>query len=483
MKLKAKTEVILRIIKTGIIAAGLIVMLWRSFQFSPVAAQDVEPSYPFYVIQEGDSLWDIASRFGVSIEELEQANNISSPDQISAGTRLIIPGLEGINGQLVTRTVPFGESLTTLSRRYQVPTDLLTRINRITSPADLYAGASMIFPAEKQDNFSGARVYLTSGQSFLEAAAMANTNPWMILVGNELRGSWDALPEEVVFVLGREGEGPGALPGAITAVTLEPTILYQGNTSVIQVNGPPGLILNGSLAGRELNIFPDKNGYVALQGIHALTEPGLYPLILKGTLPQGAPYNGQNFEFTQSVLIRSGNYPFDPSLEVNPETIDPTVTEPEDKLWKELGEPVTAQKMWDGLFQSPVPEQFKDCWTSLFGNRRSYNGGPYRSFHSGLDFCGRIGTELYAPAAGEVVYTGSLTVRGKVTVINHGWGIYTAYDHQSEIKVKVGDVVKPGQLIGLGGATGRTTGPHLHWEVWVGGVQVDPIDWLQKTYP
>jgi murein DD-endopeptidase MepM/ murein hydrolase activator NlpD len=82
-----------------------------------------------------------------------------------------------------------------------------------------------------------------------------------------------------------------------------------------------------------------------------------------------------------------------------------------------------------------------------------------------------------------VVFAGPLTVRGNATVIDHGWGIYTAYDHQSEVFVNPGEYVEPGQLIGLGGATGRVTGPHLHLEVWVGGVKVDPIDWLQKSFP
>ena len=104
-------------------------------------------------------------------------------------------------------------------------------------------------------------------------------------------------------------------------------------------------------------------------------------------------------------------------------------------------------------------------------------------FHSGLDFCGREGTELYAPASGKVDFTGLLTVHGNATVIDHGWGVYTAYDHQSEILVKPGELVEPGRLIGRGGSTGRTTGPHLHWEVWVGGVQVDPVEWLEKPFP
>jgi len=247
---------------------------------------------------------------------------------------------------------------------------------------------------------------------------------------------------------------------------------------VVKIYAPPGVTMRGSLADRSLNFFAQDYGYVALQGIHAMTPPGLYPLTLEGELPGGG-----RFAFSQNVLIQDADFLYDPSLEVDPATIDPAVTEPEKELWESLGVPVTPDKMWDGLFASPVPADFRDCWTSLFGNRRSYNGGTYDFFHSGLDFCGRVGTELDAVAPGKVVYTNSLVVRGGVVVIDHGWGVYTAYDHLSEMLVRPGDMVQTGQLIGLGGDTGRTTGPHLHWEVWVGGVQVNPVDWLARAYP
>jgi len=68
-------------------------------------------------------------------------------------------------------------------------------------------------------------------------------------------------------------------------------------------------------------------------------------------------------------------------------------------------------------------------------------------------------------------------------MIDHGWGVYTGYMHQSEILVNVGDQVEAGQIIGKVGETGRVEGPHLHWEVWVGGIQVDPLDWLNNIYP
>jgi murein DD-endopeptidase MepM/ murein hydrolase activator NlpD len=145
--------------------------------------------------------------------------------------------------------------------------------------------------------------------------------------------------------------------------------------------------------------------------------------------------------------------------------------------------------MWDGLFSMPSPldqeycVETNECWTSRYGNRRSYNGSAYSFFHTGLDFAGGTGTEIYAPAAGKVVFAGPLTVRGNAVMIDHGWGIHTGYMHMSEVRVQVGDVVQPGQVIGLVGGTGRVEGPHLHWEVWAGGVQVDPLEWLAQAFP
>ena len=218
--------------------------------------------------------------------------------------------------------------------------------------------------------------------------------------------------------------------------------------------------------------------------IHALTEPGLYPLDLQMTLPDGTP-----FSFTQYLRVGAVDYPYDEPLTVNPTTIDPAVTKPEDAQWAALTSPATPERLWDGVFAIPSPfsAQFcldtGECWSSRFGNRRSYNGSPYNSFHTGLDVVGQEGTEIFAAAPGVVVFAGPLTVRGNATIIDHGWGVYSAYMHQSEILVEQGDRVEAGELIGRVGATGRVEGPHLHWEVWAGGVQVDPLDWLSEVFP
>lgn len=452
-------------------------------------AQETQPDGPVYVVQPGDSLWSIAVRFRVSMTALAQANGISDPGQISVGARLVIPGLSGVTGVLTTSTVPPGETLESLSRRYNLARITLARLNHLTSPSELYIGTTLVLPEPNLASGKTRQANLLPGQSLLELAILNDANPWDVLLQNNVSASWGVLPSDVVFLSSEDATGasapsPGALPPAIQSLVLNPDSLVQGKAAVIQLSAPANTRLGGSIHDRPLHFFnlADET-YVSLQGLFALLEPGLYPLVLTGTLPAEAPYYGTQLAFSQAVLVQSGNYPFDPVLMVDPETIDPANTGPEDSLWRSLMEPVSPQKLWSGQFVSPAPKEFSECFPSLFGNRRSYNGSAYTYFHTGLDFCGSEGTQIFAPAAGIVVFAGPLTVRGNATVIDHGWGVYTAYLHQSQILVQVDEQVQPGQLIGLVGRTGRVTGPHLHWEIWVGGVQVDPLDWLKNTFP
>jgi murein DD-endopeptidase MepM/ murein hydrolase activator NlpD len=456
----------------------LLIVLWIS-PTGYVFAQDEQPDGPVYIVQEGDTLWDIARRFGVSVEELEQYNGITDAGQITIGTELVIPGMEGVQGILVTKEVPYGENLRSLSRRYQVSMEDLARLNRITSPNELFTGSFIIIPEDNANAPATERVALAPGRSLLELAVSQGMNPWTMVSMNDLNGSSEVLPGDVLRVP-KEGavEGPGALPGRIEAIEVNPLPMIQGKTSVINLATESELTAQGALTGHEFNFFRTGNGsYVALQGVHAMIEPGFYPLTVNGSLEDGTP-----FAFSQQVYIQDGGYAFE-TLVVNPETVDPANTEPEDKIWNALPLEDNPERQWDEIFQSPVSPLFADCFPSYYGNRRSYNGSPYNYFHTGLDFCGGVGAEIYAPAPGVVVYTGTLTVRGNATMIDHGWGVYSGYMHQSEILVNVGDYVQAGDLIGLVGGTGRVTGSHLHLEVWVGGVQVDPMDWLERAYP
>ncbi|NJN44970.1 MAG: M23 family metallopeptidase, partial [Anaerolineae bacterium] len=214
--------------------------------------------------------------------------------------------------------------------------------------------------------------------------------------------------------------------------------------------------------------------YAGLQGIHALTNSGLYPLEITGELADGTQVS-----HSQLVLVRPRGYLFE-VITVPPDLIDPEITNREDDFVRPMVNSHTDQKYWQGLFVSPSP--CSTCINSSFGNRRSYNGSAFTYFHGGVDFP-PVSLEITASADGKVVIAEFLEVRGNFTLIDHGWGIFSAYLHQSEIFVQAGEMVTAGQVIGLIGNTGRSTGAHLHWEIWAGGVQVNPLDWLDTLYP
>jgi murein DD-endopeptidase MepM/ murein hydrolase activator NlpD len=229
-----------------------------------------------------------------------------------------------------------------------------------------------------------------------------------------------------------------------------------------------------------LHFFPVGDGrMVALQGIHAMLEPGVYPLQLDATLP-----NGTIQSFQQLLVISDAAFPKE-SLTVPAESIDPAITAPEEEFVRGIVSSISDEKRWNGVLALPVTEPF--CVKDWFGTRRSFNLSDYDYFHAGLDYglCYEVENlfDIYAAAPGAVAFSGPLNVRGNATFIDHGWGIFTGYFHQEETYVTTGQEVEAGLLIGKIGGTGRVTGPHLHFEVWAGGVQVDPQAWLSQAYP
>lgn len=448
---------------------------------APVSAQTpTPPPGPVYIVQSGDTLWDIAIIFNVSVTDIMAANNMLS-QEIFVGDQLVIPGLYGLSGTLITQPVPFGESLRSLSRQYRVDPALLIKLNHIVSPAELYAGYNLILLQQDEHPALTARTALAKGDTLLELAVRQNTDPWTITQLNGLTGSQASLPGDLLYLpSGTSTAAPTGIPAVLSSAEVDPLPITQGETIQVKVTAAQPVTLNGLLVDHPLHFFPQEDGsQVALQGVHAMTEPGLYPLRIDVTLSDGSV---QSFE--QMVLVASGNYLPETINGVDALTIDPAVTAPEDAWLLSLVTPVTPEKYWQGMFQLPVDSQY--CVRSKYGNRRSYNSGALQSFHTGLDFgiCSDANPfDIYAPADGVIVFTGLKTVRGNATIIDHGQGVYSGLYHQAEIHVAVGDHVTAGQLIGKIGATGRVTGKHLHWEVWVNGIQVNPTQWLNETFP
>lgn len=477
MKLATKLNSTMR--KCFFIAFLLIILI---VPFKPALAQD--PTGPIYIVQPGDSLYSIAARFSITLDQLLAANSGINPNALAIGQQLVIPGLEGITGVLDTRFINFGDSHRGLMRQTQVDDTLFRRLNRVVSPSEFYVGSNMIVPVQNQTQYS-KRISPATGESMLELAVKNNTDVWSLTYINQLDGTWETLPGDTLYTPGEASENNASgLPSAFISAEIRDLPIRQGGTGVITVKAQPGVTLGGLLVDHPLHFFPQEDGsQVALQGVHALLEPGVYPLRLDATLPDG---NMQSYE--QLILIVSGNYPEDPLLYVDPATIDPASTEPELQQLISITTPASLTKLWAGEFISPAIAYAESTYfTSRYGNRRTYIGQgtnlSVQGFHTGLDFGGGDGLPITAPASGVVVFAGPWTVRGNATVIDHGWGVYSGFWHQSAIQVVVGQTVNQGDVIGLVGGTGRVTGAHLHWELWVNGVQVDPLDWLNQAYP
>lgn len=158
---------------------------------------------------------------------------------------------------------------------------------------------------------------------------------------------------------------------------------------------------------------------------------------------------------------------------VQPSPEDQKRSAEETKRLESIWETVSTSRYWDGKFKVPLSSEL----TSGFGRRRVVNGQP-RSPHSGVDLKANTGTPIHAANSGNVVLAEDLFFSGNTVVIDHGLGLYTYYGHCSKLLVQANEIVKSGQVIGEVGATGRVTGPHLHWACRLNKARVNPLDLL-----
>lgn len=463
------------------LARFVLTALVIALAFFPGTAK-AQQTAPVYVVQEGDTLSVLARAFGTTVDALATANAISDPSLLYPGVELIIPSYEGLQGRLRIEQVAFGESLRSLSSRFDLTVDLLQRLNRVVQPERIYAGQPWIVleSAESSATHGGHRIVLPrKGESSLISAVREQVNPWWIAAGrfDSLR-KW-RLPDAPLLLPGDQPLAH-ALPEPIQSVSVEPQPAVQGKTTVFRLRTSEELDVHGSLGDDELHFFRTNGGdLIALQGIHAMAEPGLYEVEIELGGPESMV---ESYIFRQPLSVVPGDYGFENINGVPEETIDPEVTEPEEALVAELLAPATPDRAWSDPFLFPST-YYTESFPSVFGTRRSYNWGAFNYYHTGLDFYANTGMPLQATAPGRVVFAGPLKVRGNVTYIDHGWGVYSGYFHQSAIFVQEGDVVDKGEVIGEVGGTGRSTGPHMHWEIWVGGVPVDPLDWVERSFP
>ena len=178
-----------------------------------------------------------------------------------------------------------------------------------------------------------------------------------------------------------------------------------------------------------------------------------------------------------SVKVRDRKFPVQ-RITLPPGKAGVNATEYELKRVKELKALQTPEKYWNSAFLVPNAGRT----STKYGVRRYYNGEFAKDYyHRGQDYAGGEGSRVIAPAAGRVALVGTVSqgfrVHGNVVGIDHGQGVVSIFMHLSRINVKEGDFVQAGQKIGAVGSTGASTGPHLHWGLYVNGQSVDPLPW------
>jgi murein DD-endopeptidase MepM/ murein hydrolase activator NlpD len=240
--------------------------------------------------------------------------------------------------------------------------------------------------------------------------------------------------------------------------------------------------LSGKWLGHQITFSYDSKSktWFALAGVSFETTPGKYALELttEGTASKAPLTSARTFTVDRAKY---------PQIKVELK-VEKKFTEPNPEQQAQIAEGVkvkqdylsrvTPDREWSGNFTAPADAANSD----VFGSQRIFNGVAQRP-HFGLDFRVPTGTPIAAMNAGTVLLARFLYFEGNCVVIDHGQGLLTLYFHLSEFKVKEGDVVKGGQIVGLSGGTGRATGPHLHVAVRWQGTYLDPARLMLLTLP
>jgi len=288
----------------------------------------------------------------------------------------------------------------------------------------------------------------------------------------------------IVATLGRTQENPSVARSEATSkpiwtIRANPARLVNGAPVLFQVTVPDHVTsLTGTWLGHSIQFDSGPNkSFFAIAGVSLETKPGNYPLALTGVTREG-----KKVVFEQIFAVAAQTYPV-VKLTVSKQFTAPSpeqqqAIKQDQDLKHQVFAEVSGEREWEGQFAAPVQAPISD----VFGVRRVFNGVT-KSVHQGLDYRVPPATPVEAINRGRVILARPLYFEGNCVVIDHGQGLLTLYLHLSELKVKEGDVVTRGQEIGLSGATGRATGPHLHLAVRWQGTYLDPAALLKLPVP
>ncbi len=261
----------------------------------------------------------------------------------------------------------------------------------------------------------------------------------------------------------------------ILSLLLASLAASQGQALELTFPNEPGLTaIEASWEGYHVPFMRRGDTWLTLIGVDLDTKAGEHAAEVTfhyadgRTRKQREPVTVNAQQFPTTELTVEDRY-----VELSPE--DEARARAEGQETADIYATLTPEMYWSEPFIAPITGA-KDGRN--FGHRRVFNGQP-RAPHGGADLRATTGTPVYAANRGRVVLAKNLFYSGNAVFIDHGLGLYTTYLHFSEIKVAPGTVVERGQLIGLAGATGRVTGPHLHWGVRIVDARVDPFSLLK----
>ena len=433
-----------------------------------------------HVVQEGENLTLIATDYGVTVEDILAINNLANGDVLAVGQELIIPGGTG-EAIATVHTVAPGDSLAGIAAGFNTTVADVIATNRLIGTNPPLIVGQTVPVISRTGSAAGrsvtGRPYLVeSGETLLMVAARFGLPLSALAEANQLPTNAAVFPGQRLRIPD-ESSTYRFLPQGWIDVELSPLTATQGATLSIFVRN----LQDGTPAGRfgdlPLLFAPYEDGYAALVGIDGFTEPGVYDLELSG---------GDESGFWSPVRARV------PLVEAAYDTqyielgealdglLDPNLRATEDEFLKGIYAHFTEERRWDGPFQVPLTTTII---SAPYGGRRSYNGGPIEIYHTGIDYASAQGTTVMAPANGVVVFSDMLELRGGTIIIDHGMGVMTGYYHLSERLVEVGQAVTVGEPIARVGTTGLSSGPHLHWDLRVMDVTVDPTPWTQRAFP
>jgi murein DD-endopeptidase MepM/ murein hydrolase activator NlpD len=254
-----------------------------------------------------------------------------------------------------------------------------------------------------------------------------------------------------------------AAPARAQECTVRPAQIKLGETLRISC---PAKFNSAKVNDRSAKLYPQSDGRsFGLLPISVKDKPGFFTLIISSE--DGAAQN-------LPIVIRKTIFPSQ-NVKLAPEIEGLHSTPEEMALLKTFKENISDSRSW----QDPLAAPLSGCMTSPFGVKRLHNGKPTGEYHGGVDQRTPDGEPIRAVAAGTITFAKQFNVLGNAVGIDHGQGLESMYLHMSRLAVAPGESVPRGGILGYAGSTGRSTGPHLHWVLYVNGVNVNPAQWIK----